>query len=497
MTKMTKFPKLLTKSRYMTGLQCPRSLWISCNDKENIPDVDMSTQHRFDEGHIVGQLAKQLYPEGIDIPESDFNKSLELSQELSQKRKPLFEAGFRFDNCYSRADILVPVGKDEWDIIEVKSSTSVKHEHLHDLSFQVHCYKGYGLRIRKIFLLHVNNQYVKQGEIDPQEFFIKKDITQKVYDTMDGINKKIAIFQKIINNDKYDSLRFGEHCESPKTCRMPELDWGFLPKNSVFNLYRGGKKSSDLYNSNIVKIKDIPEDYNLDEKQQIQVKCEQDSCIHVEPKNIQKELDRLEYPLYYIDFETYSSAVPLYDGVRPYQGIPFQFSLHIQETPTSELKHIEFLAEGKEDPRHDFIQHVKDSIGNTGSIIVYSEVFEKGVMKKVAEFLPEYKDWINSLMTRFVDLLIIFRNFYYYNPKQLGSCSIKNVLPALVPNKSYEGMDIEDGMHASVMYYYSIHKCVDQVKINKIRTALKEYCELDTMAMVDIVTELRKIVKNK
>ena len=494
MTKMAKFPKLLTKSRYMVGLQCHHSLWILYNDKENISGIDMNTQHRFDQGHIVGQLAKQLYPEGIDIPESDFKKSLELSQEMLQERKPLFEAGFKFDDCYSRADILVPVGKDEWDIIEVKSSTSVKPEYLHDLSFQIHCYKGYGLKIRKIFLLHVNNQYVKQGKINLQEFFVKEDITKEVYDTMDGINERIAVFQEIINSDEYDSLRFGEHCENPKNCPMPELDWGFLPENSVFNLYRGGKKSSDLYNSGIIKIKDIPEDYNLDEKQKVQVKCEKDNCVYVEPENIQKELDRLEYPLYYIDFETYSTAVPLYEGLRPYQRIPFQFSLHIQETPASELKHVGFLAEGKEDPRSDFIQHIKDSVSDAGSIIVYSEIFEKGVMKEVAEFLPEYKDWVESLMARFVDLLVIFRNFYYYNSKQVGSCSIKNVLPAVVPNKSYEGMVIGDGMDASIQYYYAIHKCENKEEIKKIRTALKEYCELDTMAMVDIVTELRKIV---
>lgn len=220
---MSKYPKLLTKSRSMIGLQCNRSLWILCNDKNSVPDVDLSTQHRFDEGHIVGQLAKQLYPNGIDIPESDFNKSLELSQELLEKRVPLFEAGFKFDNCYSRADILVPVGKDEWDVVEVKSPTAVKPEYLHDLSFQVHCYKGYGLKIRKTYLLHINNQYVKQGAIDPQDFFVKEDITAEVYNTIDGINKRIAVMQEMINNDTYDTLKYGEHCESPKTCPMPEL----------------------------------------------------------------------------------------------------------------------------------------------------------------------------------------------------------------------------------------------------------------------------------
>ena len=272
---MGKFPKLLTKSKYMEGLKCLRSLWISCNDKENIPDIDMNTQHRFDEGHIVGQLAKQLYPEGVNIPESDFNKSLELSQELLQKRKPLFEAGFKFDHCYSRADILVPVGKDEWDIIEVKSSTSVKPKHLHDLSFQFHCYKGYGLKIRKIFLLYVNNQYVKQGKINPQELFVKEDIMQEVYDTMDGINKRIAIFQEIINNNEYDSLKFGEHCESPKHSPRRGLT-GYFELDGSFIIHRNNllfiecKNSAHITQEHITnflgKIRIIENNYGIEVK---------------------------------------------------------------------------------------------------------------------------------------------------------------------------------------------------------------------------------------
>ena len=492
---MSKYQKLLTKSKYMIGLQCNRSLWIMCNDKDSLPDIDLSTQHRFDEGHIVGELAKQLYPTGIDIPESDFTKSLELSQELLSKRVPLFEAGFIFDNCYGRADILVPVGKDEWDVVEVKSSTAVKKEYLHDLSFQVHCYKGFGLKIRKTYLLHINNQYVKKGKINPKKFFVKEDITAEVYNTIDGINKRISVFQDLINNDVYDTSKYGEHCESPKKCPMPKLDWGFLPKTSVFSLYRGGKKSIGLYESNIIEIKDIPADYKLTEKQQIQVKCETGNCLHIELDNIKKELDRLVYPLYYIDFETYNPAVPLYDKLKPYQRIPFQFSLHIQETPNGKLKHIEFLAETKDDPRADFIKHIKDNVGDTGSIVVYNEGFEKGVMREVAEVLPEYKDWVAGLVPRYVDLLLVFRNFYYYNPKQLGSCSIKKVLPALIPEKSYDNMDIGNGMDASLQYGYSIHKYTDQEQIKDIRKHLLKYCCQDTLSMYDIVEHLRKIIK--
>ncbi len=170
---------LLTKSRYLIGLQCPKYLWISLHEPENIPEVDMSAQHRFDQGHIVGQLAKRLFPDGIDIPEEDFKENIAKTKEFLKLGEPLFEAAFQVGNIYSRADILVPVGK-KWDIIEVKSGTKVKEVNIHDVSFQKHVYEESGLKIRKCFLLHVNNEFVKNGEINPEEFFTKEDITEEV-----------------------------------------------------------------------------------------------------------------------------------------------------------------------------------------------------------------------------------------------------------------------------------------------------------------------------
>src|SRR3989338_7221346 len=162
-------PPLLSKSKYLIGLQCPKYLWIAINKPEEIPEVDEATQHRFDQGHLVGGLAKKWFPKGIDIDSEDFKENIEKTKELLKQHKILFEAGILADNIYSRADILNPIGKEEWDIIEVKSATEVKDVNIHDISFQKHCYEKFGLKIRKCFLMCINNQYIRQGEIDPKE----------------------------------------------------------------------------------------------------------------------------------------------------------------------------------------------------------------------------------------------------------------------------------------------------------------------------------------
>jgi hypothetical protein len=183
--------KLLTKSKYISGLQCPKILWTEINEPESIPEVDTVTQYMFDQGHLVGEYAKQLFPDGIDIPQDDFMKSINKTKELFQERKPLYEAGILVGKIYARADILNPVNEDEWEIIEVKSSTSVKDVHIDDVSFQKHCYEKAGLKIRNCKLAYVNTQYVKNGEIDPKEFFILEDISTQVEEASEGIEERV------------------------------------------------------------------------------------------------------------------------------------------------------------------------------------------------------------------------------------------------------------------------------------------------------------------
>jgi hypothetical protein len=487
--------KLLTKSKYIIGLQCTGYLWDSIHNKNKIPQPDKSSQYRMDQGTIVGQLATKYFPEGIAIPEGNFMENLNQSKKLLSKRVPLFEAAFMVDGIYSRADILKPVGKTQWDIIEVKSGTKVKPENLHDVSFQKHCYEKAGLKIRKCFLMNIDNTYVKKGKIDPKKIFKLTDITNNVTDISKGLAQRIKVLLQIINSTTRPKVPISHDCKTPYDCPLKHECWSFLPVGNVFELYYGGKKSFDLYEQGVVLIKEIPDDFKLSDKQIIQHKCEKDCKSHMCKDSIKKFVGKLQYPLYYLDFETINPVLPLFDGMKPYQRISFQFSLHIVQEDGS-TEHISFLAEGKTDPRPKFVKELKKVLGSSGSIIVYNQSFEQGVLRELAEAFPNYSDWVTSLTPRFVDLIVPFRKFHYYSPTQKGSYSIKKVLPA-VTGKSYDGMEIGNGADASISFIEAEYSDCSVTKRKKIRTALEKYCGLDTEGMVWIINELNKLSRTQ
>ncbi|MBW2972858.1 DUF2779 domain-containing protein [Candidatus Woesearchaeota archaeon] len=481
--------KLLTKSKYLIGLQCPKYLWIVFNDSKQIPKAGVPDEFKFKEGEKVGELAKKLFPDGIDLPADDFVKNLEESEKALKERKPLFEAGFKFGNIFSRADVIVPVG-DEWDIVEVKSATKVKDINYHDVAFQKYVYESKGLKIRKCFLLHLNSKYIRKGELDLKGLFVKEDITSKVSLHFLGIKGRIDSMFKIISSEKMPEMKVGAHCSDPYKCPVCHC-WEELPENHVFCLYRGGKLSCKLFEEGIEAIGDIPEDVKLNDKQGIQRDCALSGKPHIHKESIKHFLNTLKYPLYYLDFETFSTAIPMFDGLKTYSQVPFQFSLHVVEKEGSKPKHYEFLYNGNEDPREDFILALKKVLGDKGSVVVYNQVFEINRLKDLGEHFPKYKKWVDSVLSRIVDLLVPFRNFSYYNPKQEGSASIKKVLPALC-SKSYKGMGITDGGTASVKFFNMAYgECENK---DKIRQDLLKYCELDTLAEVWIVEELGKLI---
>ena len=260
--------QLLSKTKYLTGLQCPRLIWIQFHEPEKIPETDPVTQHVFDQGHLVGELAKKLYPRGIDISTDNFTGNISSTLELLKERKPLFEAGILAGKLYSRVDILSPTGKKSWDIVEVKSSTSVKDVHINDVAFQRYCCSKSGLNIRKCYLALINNQYVRDGDIDPQGFFNIHDITDQVEEASVGIQDRIDGILEVINRETCPEMIIGPHCRDPYECPLTDC-WDYLPEHHIFTLYYGGKKSFEMYNSGIVTIGEIPDGYKLNDKQRV------------------------------------------------------------------------------------------------------------------------------------------------------------------------------------------------------------------------------------
>ena len=486
---------LLTKSNYLLGLQCPKLLWVAKNDKTRIPEPDFSAKHKFKMGDIIGVLATKVFPGGTDLADLGFKENIDKTKEAVENRQTIYEAGFMVDNLFSRGDILLPVGEDEWDIIEVKSATQVKNVNIHDVSFQKYTYEKAGLKIRNCILMHINNQYIKDGEIEPEELFIQADINDKVLGYSEGIEERISDMQEIINSDEPE-CKIGVHCSDPYDCSLMDECWKDVPPASVFEFYRMFKKKCfELHDGGIVCLNEVPEDIKLNDKQKIQRRLAFDDGKHVDKPAIKNFLDGLKYPIYYLDFETINPAIPKFDGMKPYQRIPFQFSLHIQQEQDGECKHISFLAEGISDPRPKFMQALRDSLGDAGSILVYNQGFEKGVMNESATTLPEFMDWYNeNIFSRIKDLWDVFKDFSYYNPKQKGSTSIKYVLPVLTDLK-YDDLDIGNGMFASLEYERVTYNpdASEEDKV-KVMEALEKYCELDTWAEVEIIEKLWEII---
>ena len=488
--------KKLSKSNYLIGLECPKLVWTIFIHPEKIPKLTTVEQFKLAQGIKVGQLAKKLYPNGIDIYSMNEAKYLEISQEFLKKRKPLFEAGFVYNNCLARVDILEPV-EGGWEIVEVKSGTKVKDVNLHDVAFQKFIYEANGLKITGSYLMHLNKEYVRKGELVLKELFVKEDISEKVDELLVDIEENISSIFKIIKEKEEPQpgiflpkiIKYGNHNCLRDNCLE-------ITENSVFNLYRGKKLASELFLKGIKTLGDIPNDVVLTEKQIIQRDCEQEKKIHINIELISEFLGQRQYPIYYLDFETISTAIPMFDGLGPHAIVPFQYSLHIVREEGAEPEHYEYLYDGCEDPRKEFIEELHKVLGETGSIVVYNQSFEIKRLEDLAEFLPEYKEWVSATVARIVDLLVPFRNFYYYNPKQKGSASIKAVLPAIT-EESYDDLDIAEGMTASVEFLrVTYDKCDPDEKL-KIRDHLLKYCELDTLAQVKIVDELVKLVKKE
>jgi hypothetical protein len=482
-------PSILSKTNFLYGLQCHKYLWTLMHEPHSVPPADAAMQFVFDQGHEVGDLAKKLFPGGIDVPACDFMANIKVTKENLHCNKPLFEAGILAGNIFSRVDVLNPVGDGSWDIIEVKSATSVKDVNIADVSYQRFCCESAGLKIRSCKLAYINTRYVRNGDIDPQQLFTIEDITDRVIEASVGLDEQVREILAVMFQQQCPEVGIGTYCTDPYECPLQQTCWSFLPEHNIFDLYWAGKKRFELYENGIVHMKDIPSDFALNGKQQIQVSCAASGEPHVNKEGIKSFLDSLQYPVYYLDFETFGTAIPLFDGTRPYQQIPFQFSLHVALDNDEGVLHFSYLAEGRQDPRPDLAARLKELIGDSGSIVAYYAPFEKQVLGDLAAALPEYREWVEGAQGRLVDLLKPFSNFHYYHPRQRGSASLKKVLPVLT-GISYEGLNINDGKLAGVAFMQATYGKASDEERQKIREDLQEYCGQDTGGMVEIISKL-------
>ena len=492
---------MLTKSDFMKFLQCPKALWLGKYRKDLIPKVDANQQVIFDNGYLVQDYAYKLFPEGKSaiLEEGSFNEQLNYTKQLiSQKTKVIYEATIATRDLWCRADILVYNESTElYDLYEVKSGTSIKDENLYDITFQMIAFREAGIKIGNYSAIYVNNEYVKHGDIDPKGLLTIENVNDSIKELENETRGKMDIALSILNKKNIEpNVRILKQCHNPYECPFIDYCWKNIPEESIYEL---GKLSEDTLNvlldKNVLLIKDIPEELLGDFRNILYYKTITDTNPIIDKNGIKEEIEKIKYPIYFIDYETYSPAVPIIDGYRPYQRIIFQYSLHIQKTPDSELEHHYFLAKELKDPTRELAQSLKDLDNGNGSYISWNEVFEKGCNKEMGERDSMFTEYFQSVNDRMIDLIVSFRKGYCWHREFKGSASIKKVLPVLVPELSYSELDIHEGGTASNKWFEMVSEKTPQEERDKIYNNLLTYCGLDTMAMVRILEKLKEIAK--
>ena len=489
--------KLLTKSLFLTGLQCEKLLWTSVFDKNKIPNPSHALINKSCIGYQVEKLAKLMFKNAVDLSnEKNIQTAAENTIHLMKIGKTVLEAVFITDKCYARTDIVTKNNDNTYSIYEIKSSTEENESYYYDIAFQKFCCEKSGFKIKNLFLILINKNFIKNGNIEQEKIFNIINVTDKVNAASTNIKSKISHLSKICSLRKAPNNLIGKFCLKPTECPLKLYCWRRVPKDSVFSLYRINKdKAFNLFHSGTIKISQIKNIDDFSEKNKIQFCCDKTQKPYVNKKFISSFLNSLSFPQYHLDFETFATPIPIYNQSKPYQQIPFQFSLHIWSSYNSKPTHHSFLADGNKDPRPEFMKQLYKLLGHNGSIIVYNKSFEINRLKECAQIMPEYNFWLeNNILPRIVDLLTPFKNFWLYHPKQNGSASIKKVLPALC-SKSYNGMNIANGETASAEFIRTHLANVPTDDIKTVRKNLIEYCKLDTQAMIDIINAMQNLVK--
>lgn len=486
---------IITKTDFMTFRNCASDFWMKKNNPQLFENVKPSDFERqlIEQGYEVELLAQLLFPEGVDAKNM---KQQELAFFLGSANTILFQPTFAAANLQARVDILKVV-EDGLHIYEVKGSTSKdkpKEDYLWDVGFQKEVMERAGHKVSNVFLIELNKEFIKDGPINPNDILTIKDITQEIIDNHIEVKMEIANALNRLSDqtpptscDCYYKIR-KNHCHS-------FTHFYTLPDYSVHDITRISKtKIEKFHSAGVESIDDITQYDLLTAIQLNQVTTHHNDEVIIRHEDIQKALAQLAYPLYFLDYETYPTAIPVFDGCFPYQQVTFQYSLHIQNEPGGPLIHKEFLHMEATSPLNDLAASLRKDIGDHGSIIVWSESFEGGRNNELATACPEIGDFLMGLNARRFDLMKIFSNQLYVHKAFKGKTSIKKVLPVLCPELSYDGLGIKEGGAASNAWRSMIFDDISHEQKELIAQDLLAYCKLDTFAMVAILSVLQKTV---
>ncbi len=467
----------LTKSAYLRFLKCPQEFWLSVHQPLLFATADtLEYEHLRQQGYAVQQLVRRM-----KRFQADDATAVDL------------ERVFQTSDLYARSDIVVTdTAGGPSSIFEVKASASVKEEHYDDVAFQKLAAERSGTAIGPCNVITLNGDYIRRGGIEPEELFVVTDITDKVNERMDLTARQVRDAIAYLDNVPVPSLV--DYCMDNKLdCRFLRLHFPGLPDYTVFDIaFLKHDKRRELLSDGILDITEVPDNFQLSKKQRTQVNAAKSGQIHIDREAIAERICSWTYPLHFLDYETFSYAIPQFDGVRPFQQMCFQYSLHTIDRPDEPMRHSYFLSRGDDDPPRAMAMHLRDAMaGGIGTVFVWYEAFEKTRNSEMAEMFPDLAEFFQEVNEKTCDLMKIFSDNLYVHPEFKGRTSIKKVLPVLCPHLSYEDLGIGDGMTASISWYRAATwDTMDEAARQKIFDDLEKYCERDTVAMVEIFNKL-------
>ncbi|MFC1678245.1 DUF2779 domain-containing protein [Patescibacteria group bacterium] len=487
---------IISKSDYIKYYQCAKALWLYKNRKDYIPeDYEESRAGIIANGEAIEKQAYKLFPEGVWASAEGFREGIDQTARLVMDKTPvIFQASFWASDLYCRSDIIKHnPGGNTWDLYEIKSATSIKKEYLPDLAFQKVVLETAGLKVNKIRIIYVNRDYVRQGEIDPEKFLVMEDVTGIINQKISKVHFDIEDMSGLIKQKREPKVRIIKQCQDPYPCMFIDYCWQDIPKHSIYNVYFNTETIKKLLADKIVDLMDVPAGMIVRDKYARYHKALLEDKRHINKNEIQKELDQYQYPLYFLDYETNSPGVPMFDKYRPYQRIVFQYSLHVIEKSGGEIKHYEYLADQPGDPCLGLAKTLSKQIGKAGSVIAWYKSFEAGCNREMGERYPEYAEFFDDINGRLLDLMDFFAKGYYVDKNFYGSASLKKVMPVVAPHLTYEELNIQEGMEASNSWPILIGGKLREGEKDELRSDMLAYCKLDTFAMVEIFRILDEI----
>lgn len=477
----------LSKSKFISGLQCTKKMWLSVHRPELATPLSKKQEQIFQAGFEFEEIVMKKYPDSVKVDFNNLNEMVSITKKLiNDGVNTIFQAAFYYDNCYVISDLIRRVAENIWQLKEIKSSTEVKDVHIPDLAIQRYVLENNGLNIDDTFVIHINTE----GTYPDLDSIIKiENTTEQVSNYRLGNN--IQRFQEIISNSHEPDCRIGNHCREPYLCEFKDYCWKDVSKYSVFHIpHLKWKKKEQLYNNGIKTIQDINSDYPLPVREREYVDRLINNKIKIDKDGIRSKLSELNYPLHFFDFETTSPPIPLWDGTRPHERIPFQWSCHKMQA-NGDIEHFEYLHPENSDPRRKLSEEMIKCIENEGSVIVYNAGFERGELRKLANLFPDLSQQISSIEQRIWDQIEIFRQ--YYKDYRFGNTnSIKAVLPVIRPDLNHDNLELSSGDEADIFWFEMLSEN-DEERRETLRNNLLEYCKLDTYAMVAIHQHLQNL----